>query len=240
MIVVMKKNSLILGGLFLLLCVVLFSINIGNIGASPASTTPDAIKTILLDPGHGGEDPGAVSDYSGLKEKDVNLSIATNLKQLLEKENYKVLMTREEDKLEYSSETRNIVRKRSEDLHRRKKMMDECGADIVVSVHLNKFPQTQYSGAQTFFPAQSPESQKLAGFIQSSIKESVDPSNKREALLKKEPIIILKDSKTTTVIVECGFLSNQEEEKNLQNPEYQGKLAVAIKDGIVKYFKGKP
>lgn len=239
MIVVMKKNSLILGGLFLLLCVVLFSINIGNIGASPASTTPGAVKTILLDPGHGGEDPGAVSDYSGLKEKDINLSIATNLKQLLEKENYKVLMTREEDKLEYSSETRNIVRKRSEDLHRRKKMMDECGADIVVSIHLNKFPQTQYSGAQTFFPAQSPESQKLAGFIQSTIRETVDPSNKREALLKKEPIIILKDSKTTTVIVECGFLSNQEEEKNLQNPEYQGKLAVAIKDGILKYFKGK-
>jgi N-acetylmuramoyl-L-alanine amidase len=118
-------------------------------------------------------------------------------------------------------------------------MMDEGSADIVVSVHLNKFPQTQYFGAQTFYPPNSPESQKLAGIIQKKLIEIVDPNNKREAMLKKEPIIILKDAKTTTTIVECGFLSNPEEEKLLGTKEYQDKLALAIKEGIVKYFEEK-
>jgi N-acetylmuramoyl-L-alanine amidase len=121
--------------------------------------------------------------------------------------------------------------------------MDEGGADIVVSVHLNKFEGTRdyakYYGTQTFFPPNSPESQRLAVNIQNSVRESVDPSNKREALVKKEPIIILKNCKTTTTIVECGFLSNAEEDKKLGTKEYQEKLAVAIKDGVKNYFEGK-
>ncbi|MCX7710209.1 MAG: N-acetylmuramoyl-L-alanine amidase [Clostridia bacterium] len=238
MIVIMKKNNVVLIALLFLLSIALYSLNFGD-RATTANTGKSSEKVVMLDPGHGGEDPGAVSDYSGIKEKDINLGIALNVKQLLEQENYKVMMTREEDKLEYSSQTRNIVQKRKEDLQRRKKMMDEDGANIVVSIHLNKFPQTQYFGAQTFFPPNSPESQKLAHNIQMAIRETVDPSNKREALVKKEPIIILKDSKTTTAIVECGFLSNPEEEKKLGDAEYQGKLATAIKDGINKYFEGK-
>lgn len=240
MIILMKKSNVILIALFFVLSIALLSLNIGNSDITSASAGQgNSQKIVMIDAGHGGEDPGAVSDYSGIKEKDVNLNIAMNLKQLLEKDNYKVIMTRSEDKLEYNSETRNIVQKRREDLTRRKKMMDEGGANIVVSIHLNKFPQTQYFGAQTFFPVNSPESQKLAGSIQGTIRENVDPTNKREALVKKEPIIILKDSKTTTTIVECGFLSNPEEEKKLALPEYQQKMAIGIKLGIDKYFGGK-
>ncbi|MCR4436388.1 MAG: N-acetylmuramoyl-L-alanine amidase [Clostridiales bacterium] len=237
MIIVVRKYNAVLIALIFLLVFTLFMINIWDGKAFPAAKDQNMDRTVLLDPGHGGEDPGAVSDYSGVKEKDINLLIAMKVKELLERENYKVLMTRSEDVLQYTSDTGNIVQKRREDLQRRKKMMDSGDADIVVSIHLNKFPQTQYHGAQIFFPPDSVESRKLAMDIQKAIRETADPGNTREALVKKEPIIILKDSKTTTVIVECGFLSNPEEEKLLRTGEYQEKLALAIKNGIAAFFE---
>ena len=235
-VLVRKKNVILLSVvLFMLLC--FYSFNTPLFEVKPVTGGQNLYKTILLDPGHGGEDPGAVSDYSGVKEKDLSLKISIMLKELLEKENFKVLMTRSEDRLEYTTEKKDIVLKRSEDLYRRKKMMDEGGADIVVSIHLNKFGQTQYFGAQAFFPPGSKESQRLAASIQSSIRELVDPNNTREALVKNEPLIILKNNKTVTTIVECGFLSNQDEEKKLVKDEYQQKLVEGIKEGIIRYFK---
>lgn len=231
----MKRNNILLIGMIFVLAIALYTLNPGRGKASPVNSE-NMQKTVLLDAGHGGEDPGAVSDYSGISEKDINLRIVLEIKKLLEAENYKVMLTREEDRLEYQEDTRNIVQKRKQDLLRRKKMMDESGADIVVSIHLNKFPQTKYYGAQTFFPPNMQQSQKLAMCIQKSIRDNLDPTNKREALVKKEPIIILKDCKTTTVVVECGFLSNPEEEKKLQTKEYQDKTAIAVKEGIKAYF----
>ncbi len=239
MIIVVKKNNAILISLIFLAMVAIYCIGMADGGAEPVSNGQVPLKTVILDAGHGGEDPGAVSDYSGTREKDVNLLIAIKVKELLKAENYKVIMTREDDRLVYNTDTRNIVQKRREDLLRRKKIMDEAGADIVVSIHLNKFQQAKYYGTQVFFPPNSPESQRLAMSIQKSVRDSVDPNNKREALEKKEPIIILKDSKTTTAIVECGFLSNAEEEKKLVTEEYQNKLSAAIKDGITGYFQRK-
>ena len=249
MIILIRKNNLILIGLVFLLLITIYSLNLEASkevsGSDEASVTNEVIpdtnsagsqKVVMLDPGHGGEDPGAVSDYSGIKEKDINLSIAFKTKELLENEGFKVLMTREEDKLEYQPGTSNIIQKRKQDLLRRKKMMDEGGADIVVSIHMNKFEQTQYYGAQTFYPPKSVEGQRLATSIQKSLRENVDPSNTRSALIKKEPIIILKNYKTPTVIVECGFLSNAEEEKKLQTEEHLNKIAFAIKEGIKDYF----
>jgi len=249
MILLIRKNNLILIGLVFLLLITIYSLNAGAGEEVPvsddASATDEAAlvtnntttqKVVMLDPGHGGEDPGAVSDYSGIKEKDINLRIALKTRELLESEGFKVLMTREEDKLEYQPGTTNIIQKRKQDLLRRKKMMDEGGADIVVSIHMNKFGQTQYYGAQTFYPPNSVEGQKLATSIQKSLRENVDPNNTRSALVKKEPIIILKNYKTPTVIVECGFLSNPEEEKKLQTEEHLDKIAFAIKEGIKDYF----
>ena len=241
MIVIVKKNNIALIVLIFILSVLLYSINIGLTRDTEVvnDQVPAAQKIVLLDPGHGGEDPGAVSDYSGIKEKDLNLYIANRVKELLEKENIKVLMTRTEDRLEYEPGTTSVTQKRKQDLLRRKQMMDTCGADIVVSIHMNKFKQTQYYGAQTFYPPGCTEGQKLAGLIQTSLRELVDPQNTRQALVKKEEIIIVKNWKTPITIVECGFLSNEEEERKLQTQEYHDKLAYAIKDGIVKYFNAK-
>jgi N-acetylmuramoyl-L-alanine amidase len=217
MIILLRKaNAVLILCAFILTVLAYGLINLQNdTGPEPVTTTGQVQKTILIDPGHGGEDPGAVSPYSGFKEKDANLYISLKLRDLLQSAGYRVLMTREEDKLEYADGTTNVVKKRSQDLIRRKQFMDEGGADIVLSIHLNKIPETQYYGAQTFFPKNSPNSVKLAQCIQKSLIESVDPTNKREAIQKKEDIIILRNPRSVTVMVECGFLSNAAEEKKL-------------------------
>ncbi len=236
MIIVMKKSNVILIGLIFALLLAIYSLNM-NMDTQASATGSDIVKTVIIDAGHGGEDPGKVSSYSDLKEKDLNLKIALKLKQLLESENYKVIMTREEDRLVYTEGTTNIYDKRKQDLTRRKSIMDNSGAQIVISIHMNGFPETQYYGAQTFYPPNSPDSLKLATSIQKSMKEMLDNSNKREPQEKKDQIVILTDLKTPTTIVECGFLSNAEEEKKLGTDEYQSKIAAAIKKGIDHYFK---
>ncbi|HEX2926873.1 MAG TPA: N-acetylmuramoyl-L-alanine amidase [Ruminiclostridium sp.] len=246
MIVLISKKNILFVVLLLLMSITVLSIGLTVNYSKPVTAdgnqvsgegAASQIRTIVLDAGHGGEDPGAVSDYTGLKEKDVNLNIVMKLKNLMEKENYKVILTRESDRLTYTTDNNNIIQKRREDLTRRKGIMDDSGADLVVSIHLNKFPQSQYHGAQVFFPPQSDSSKKLADEIQNSIRLNVDNANDRVALIKKDPIIILKNLKTTTVVVECGFVSNADEEKKLSTDEYQGKLAAAIKQGIDNYYK---
>ncbi len=199
-------------------------------------TLTQAGKTVILDAGHGGEDPGAVSSFSGAKEKDITLAIVQDAKALLEADGYTVILTRSEDVLNYTDENLSMTAKRRQDLQARKKLMDDSQADIVVSVHLNAFTDAQYAGAQTFYTKQSVSSKKLAIAIQDALRAHVDEANNREALLKSEDIIITKNCKVTTTIVECGFLSNEEEEKRLVNPEYQHRLAEAIKLGIDDYF----
>ncbi len=247
MIVLISKKNILFVVLLLLMSITVLSIGLTVNYSKPVTAdgnqapgegaAPAAVRTVILDAGHGGEDPGAVSNYSGLKEKDVNLNIIMQLKSMMEKDNYKVILTRDSDRLVYTTESNNIIQKRKEDLTRRKGIMDDSGADLVVSVHLNKFPQAQYHGAQVFFPPKSDSSKKLADEIQNAIRLNVDNANDRVALVKKDPIIILKNLKTTTVVVEGGFLSNADEEKKLATEEYQNKLAAAIKLGVDSYYK---
>jgi len=243
LILLVKRNNLIFCALVLTLCLTILGVNLSYdkdaFEATTVSTVPvlsTAGKTVVIDAGHGGEDPGAVSKFNGVSEKDITLVIAQKTKELLEKAGYKVIMTRTEDVLNYNDENASMTAKRRQDLLKRKKIMDESNADIVVSIHLNSFPETKYRGAQTFYTKNSLSGKKLAGAIQESLKINVDPDNDREALQKKEDIIITKDCKVTTVIVECGFLSNETECVKLAEESYQTKLAEGIKTGIDKYF----
>ena len=238
MILILRRDKIVLAAVVLIaIAFTTFGLVTGvNSPTIHVTNNTPKNKIVILDPGHGGEDPGAVSEFNGVREKEINFYIASKVKELLEAENYTIIMTREDDTLKYAEGTTGVTQKRKQDLIRRKKMMDESGADIVVSIHLNKFPQEKYFGAQAFFPPNSPESKTAAELIQKSLRENVDPINKREAMLKKAEIIILKNLKTPTVIVECGFLSNEQEEKKLANVEYQDKIALAIKEGIINYY----
>ncbi|SDL21438.1 N-acetylmuramoyl-L-alanine amidase CwlD [Natronincola ferrireducens] len=202
-----------------------------------ATFLPSLTKVIVLDPGHGGVDPGAVSK-NGVVEKDINLAIALHLKGFLEQSGAIVIMTRTEDKGLYSSGG-SIRQKKNEDLRNRKEIVENSNADIFITIHLNAFSQTQYYGAQTFYPKGNAEGKKLAVKVQEELINTLDKNNKRVAL-EKEGIYIIKGLDIPTVLVECGFLSNPQEEKLLQKASYQKKIAWAIYIGIQRYFSEGP
>ncbi|WP_297712185.1 N-acetylmuramoyl-L-alanine amidase CwlD [Clostridium sp.] len=193
-------------------------------------------KVILIDPGHGGIDGGAQSK-TGTIEKDINLQIALKLRDKLEKSGYNVYMTRDEDEGLYQKG--NTVReKKREDLNRRVEMKKETECDIFVSIHQNMFPQSKCYGAQVWY-ASNDNSYNLATVVQDSIKESVKDNNKRVAKPAAEAYLILRDKyEGASILVECGFLSNPDEEVKLKSDEHQNLIVEGISNGIDKYFDG--
>lgn len=234
MILLVKRKNAVLILLILFLSIAIFSID-GNIDPITEVVKENTGSVVVVDAGHGGEDPGKVSAFSSLAEKDLNLRIAQLLKDLLEQDGYTVIMTRTDDKLNYS-DTTEIYQKRKQDLTARKKLIDESGADIVVSIHMNAFTDSKYYGAQTFYPPSSVDSERLAKSIQNSLVSGCDPTNTRTALLKKEKIVLFRNLKVPTALIECGFLSNEAEEAKLKTLEYQELIAKSIKQGIDSFF----
>lgn len=190
-------------------------------------------KVILIDPGHGGADSGATAN--DVVEKELNLQIAIKLKDCIEKKGGVAVLTRNEDvSLQNENDGSGVSAKRS-DLKNRKNMVDECKADMFVSIHINKFEQEKYKGAQVFYADKSEESRKLGETIQTSLRENLDSENKRVAKNAANDIFVLKNVTVPSVLVECGFLSNAEEAKKLSDNEYQQKIAEAIYKGITDY-----
>ena len=191
-------------------------------------------KVIVLDAGHGVPDEGAQSS-NGTTEAESNLKIALKVQNLLEQSGATVILTRSDENAIYDLDSKTLKQKKISDIHNRIKIGNESSADIFVSIHLNKIPQQQYWGWQTFYKQESPEGQKLATSIQNSLNKSIQKENKRVPM-KIENVYIIKHVEIPTTIVECGFLSNPEEEQLLLNNEYQDKLAWGIYTGIMDYF----
>ena len=193
-------------------------------------------KVILIDPGHGGIDGGAKSK-AGTIDKDINLQISLKLRDNLEEKGYKVYMTRDEDEGLYQKGN-TIKEKKREDLNRRVQMKKETDCDIFVSIHQNMFPQSKCYGAQVWY-ASNENSYDLATVVQESIKESVKDNNKRVAKPAAEAYLILRDKyEGASILVECGFLSNPDEESRLKSDEHQNLIVEGISNGIDKYFEG--
>lgn len=188
---------------------------------------PTTAKTIVIDAGHGGWDPGKTG-IRGENEKDINLKIASKLQLYLEQSGATVIVTRNEDLA--------LSNKKREDMKERKVIANESKADLLISIHQNSFPKPSVHGAQVFYYNDSEESKNLAEILQASLKDHLDKSNNRVAKANKE-YYILKNTKLPGVIIECGFLTNYEEEKILNTEEYQEKVAWAIYMGLIDYFK---
>lgn len=188
-------------------------------------------KVIVIDPGHGGEDPGKVGINDSL-EKEINLAISLKLRELLEEEGYKVVLTREDDAGLYGAGDKN---KKSADMKKRCQIIEDAKADIVVSIHQNSFGQESVHGAQVFYYEYSAEGEVLAKKIQESLRENVDTENNRNTKADSS-YYMLVHTPCPTVIVECGFLSNHEEAQLLESEEYQEKIAAAVCEGIKSYF----
>lgn len=196
-----------------------------------ANATEEVKKVIVVDAGHGGNDPGKVSGNNVL-EKDVNLQIATKLANELENAGYKVIMTRTEDNGLYKEDD---INKKAVDLRARCEIAEKENADLLISIHQNSFSDSSVRGGQTFYYTHSDKGKKMATLIQKHLK-SADKDNTREAKAN-DSYYLLIHTPCICVIVECGFLSNAAETELLVNDEYQNRLVGSITDGVKEYFE---
>lgn len=231
-----KKLMYVILGIFLAILILLFTLNMSKINNDYEETVslPVSGKTIVIDAGHGKPDEGAeVGD--GTTEAETNLKIALKLQNLLEQSGCTVLLTRSDENGIYDVDSKTLKQKKISDIKNRVKIGNESSADIFVSIHLNKIPQEQYDGWQTFYNEKSEEGKKLAVSIQKNLNEAIQKENNRVAS-KIQNIYIIKNVEIPTTIVECGFLSNEKEKEDLMTDAYQNRLAWGIYDGIIDYF----
>lgn len=233
---VVDKKRLILIIYTITLSVFFVSIGFQKINRTiETSASPVSSKTIILDAGHGLPDGGAESS-NGITESSINLKIVLKVQRLLEQSGSIVILTRSDENGIYNIESNSIREKKVSDIKNRVKIGNESSGDIFVSVHLNKINQSQYNGWQTFYNKKSEESKKLAESIQNGLSESIEKENNRSPLSISGKYIS-DNIEIPMTIVECGFLSNPDEEKLLQTEEYQNKIAWGIYIGIQNYFE---
>lgn len=205
--------------------------------AVPAAASPATGRVIVLDAGHGGEDPGAIG-RDGTYEKDLNLSITLDVGRLLTEMGYTVVYTRTEDKLLYK-ESENIkgLRKIS-DLKNRCAVAAEYPEALFVSLHMNSFGDGRYSGLQVYYSEENGESSILAEAVQTEVRTVLQTENRRKTKPGKD-IYVLEHTACPSILIECGFISNPDECEKLKNEEYRRRLAFAIVTGLVNYCQTK-
>lgn len=231
--VVLKRKMELLMVLLLLIGVIAASQKLSQYVNSSDVKKGDNSRTIIIDPGHGGGDPGKVGINNAL-EKDLNLQISEKLKNHLEDKGFTVIMTRTTDTgLNESNDTN----KKIADLKKRVSLINDTNPPLVVSIHQNSYPQESVKGAQVFFYSHSKEGETAAKVLQTALK-AADPENTRQAKAN-DTYYLLKKTKPATVIVECGFLSNSEEAGKLTTEDYQEKIAEAVCSGIIQYLDQK-
>ena len=206
----------------------------GAMEVMPVGTMADTGYVVVIDAGHGGVDPGVLG-IGGIQEKDINLIISLKLKALLEEQGIRVVMTRETDAGLYSE---NDTNKKMADMKARCAIIEEENADMVVSIHQNSFSDPKVSGAQVFYYTHSEEGALMAQSVQDSIRENVDETNLRK-IKGNDTYYMLLHTSCPTIIVECGFVTNEEEAALLVTEEYQDAVADAITKGIIEYLSDK-
>lgn len=200
--------------------------------AQMQAVTNESQITVAVDAGHGGRDPGK-EGVNGSLEKDINLAISLELKEELESKGIHVVMTRENDDGLYDE---NAASKKQSDMHKRCEIIDESGAVLTVSIHQNSYSSESVSGPQVFYYTHSDGGKEAAGFIQKALNEQLEVERERE-MKANDSYYLLTRTKSPTIIVECGFLSNHAEAKKLDSRKYQKKVAEAICGGVMEYLK---
>lgn len=203
-----------------------------------AFATPMANKVIIIDPGHGGADAGASAN--GAVEKELNLEIAKILQKYMEEGGAEAILTRTEDTNTADPNRPRGVTQKSSDLRERKEDAARFKADLFISIHMNKFEQPQYRGAQVFYSSDSDESKLLGETLQQAIKEVMSDGNNRAAKPSGGHIFVLKNTDVPSALIECGFLSNPDEAENLKTPEYRRRMAWGIYVGVMRFFSAMP
>lgn len=213
--------------LFTLVCVLLLC------GCSVPASTDSSSPSVLIDPGHGGFD-GGTSAADGTLEKDLNLAVSLQLRDMLSVCGIAVAMTRETDVSTESSDATSIREKKVSDLRNRLALYER--SSLVIAVHQNHFSSSQYSGTQVFYSGNHPNSAEIANALQRSVATRVQPQNNRQIKKATDGIYLMYHTSVPAVLVECGFLSNAQELSQLKDPQYRQALAWAITLGYWDYI----
>ena len=233
---VMYSVSIVLG-LFFILGILQISDTSKYMSVNGNNVKTEKIR-VIIDPGHGGVDSGAVGTDSTL-EKDINLQIALMLDEMLRMAGAETVMTRNSDVSIHDSSATTIRAKKVSDIHNRFRIIEENPHYIFVSIHQNTYSSPAYKGAQLFYSPNNSESIDLARSIQNSISGNLQKDNEREIKKCTTDVYLVYHAKSTAVLCECGFLSNKEDLNNLKNPEYQKKVAFCIFQGILDYYSSE-
>lgn len=208
-----------------------------NVTAEPSSDGKmPPIRVVVIDPGHGGEDGGAQS-AAGLYEKDVNLSVALMLRDLFEAAGVPVVMTRTEDKLLYDRNADFAGRKKVLDLAGRLTIAENVPDSLFLSVHMNAFPQTQYSGMQVWYSVSDSRSEAVAESVRAG-GQVLDPLNHRRCRAAGSNIFLLHRLRSPAILVEGGFLSNPGEAARLSSDAYRQELALTVFASVMRSLNG--
>ena len=238
--IILKRKRIMTMLCMIFISLYAFSFKIANQNFADTEKTAQTValpatnKVIIVDAGHGSPDEGAEGN-SGTTEAKINLQIALKLQNLLEQSGSTVILTRSDENSIYDAGNNTIHDKKVSDMKNRVKIGNESTADIFVSIHLNQIDETQYYGWQTFYNKINENSKELASCVQNGLNEAIQKENKRVPA-QLNTVYLMKYVEIPITIVECGFLSNPEEEQLLQTDEYQDKLAWGIYNGINVYF----
>ncbi|API92459.1 N-acetylmuramoyl-L-alanine amidase CwlD [Virgibacillus pantothenticus] len=202
-----------------------------NVGSS--FSLPLSGKTIVIDPGHGGPDGGAVGK-DDTQEKDISLEVSKKVQKYLQQVGAIVYLTRETDKDLASPDVKGLSKRKSEDIRNRLAFINKKEADFFITLHLNALPSSKWRGAQTFYNPLKDENKHLAEMIQAELIRNLENTNR--AALAINNVYLLKHAEVPGALVEIGFLSNAEERELLKDSDYQQKVAASIYKGILRYI----
>lgn len=221
-----KKHTLCV----LLVSVILICSVVGVCYAVRAVSSPKIVRTIVIDAGHGGADGGCIGRSSGITENELNLEYAETLKSICEGLGLKVVMTRTDLNGLYSPLASN---KKRSDMEARQKIIEDSGADLVLSVHMNAFPLSSSRGAHVFFDKKNQGGEVLAQSLQNALYENIAYAKSQA---NAGDFYILNCTQVPGALVEFGFLSNHEEEKLLLSNEYRQEICYAVACGVLDYL----
>lgn len=225
LITLKKKSILIVFAFIVTICAVF------TFATVKSSAMPKPQYSIVIDAGHGGKDGGAVGKTTGITESELNLKYAKTLQDLCEDFGIGVTMTRSDMNGLYDETASN---KKKSEMEKRRSIINNSGADLMVSLHMNSYPLSSCEGAQIFYAKGSELGFKLAKSVQTSVCLSFEKARKYVSV---GDYFVLNYSNIPSILIECGFLSNPHEEKNLINDDYCEKFCYNILAGILSYFE---
>ncbi|WP_080876038.1 N-acetylmuramoyl-L-alanine amidase CwlD [Oceanobacillus timonensis] len=232
-----KKLSFWFLGLFILIFLLQYPTKEAINSSNSTWSLPLNGKVIVIDPGHGGPDGGAVGS-DGTEEKDIALAVSKSLQTYLMQHGAIVHLTREEDVDLAAEGTSGLANRKSEDIRNRLAFIQEKEADFFISIHLNALPDSQWHGAQTFYYPKFEEGEHLATMIQEEITRNLENTDRQPLAI--DQMYLLKHAETPGALVEIGFLSNERERELLKNDTYQRQMAASIYEGILRYVTEEP